>query len=537
LTQILEWIKSPRSGVVLSGTCGLLITVGLLLALLNLGALPFWVDESIAALPALSIHDSLLPVNPFDLDFMPWQLKYDLWDPATPLYRYALALFTAVVGFSEWTARLFSVGMGGFAALALWALARRVLDSDTAWVAAALMVISPTFMVHAREARHFTFLMFLAITTLYLLYVASQDPKSRAVILWTIALTATLLTQTLGYLILPIAAAYVVLVGPRRVLDVRYWPVYSAVAALYIAIMIVFWDTLPFFHTVDCTNRTAGCQPDPGYYLGALNEFLGPMETRRVYRWWRTFSLAQPLALIGLGVVILRAVRVRASREGAALLLLWLLLPLLLLSTREVKFERYLFIWAFPVIALFVAIGIVAISRAPGLRRVRNIAATAIVVVVALAPQLRHQYQDGAGGWSPRLALPSYVRKHLLPKPKDSPERIRYQTTIIDSFVRPDDVVVSTFDDASLGYHSGRFVYGFLNSQRTDGFFMDLLSRTEASGNRVWLFDTLPHWNYCVTSEEEPKNIDCASKYPRFYAACQSSIEDPTASCIRIPIL
>jgi 4-amino-4-deoxy-L-arabinose transferase-like glycosyltransferase len=512
------------------------MTVSLLLALLNLGALPFWVDESIAALPALSIHTSLLPLNPFDLDFMPWQLKYEIWDPATPLYRYALALFTATVGFSEFTARLFSVAMGGLAALALWALARRVLDGDTAWIAAALMVISPTFMVHVREARHFTFLMCLAIATLHLLYVASQDPKSRAVALWTIALTATLLTQTLGYLILPVAAAYVVLVGPRRVLDVRYWPVYSAVAAVYIAIMIVFWDTLPFFHTVDCTNRTAGCQPDPGYYLGALSEFLGPMETRSVHRWWRAFSLAQPLALIGLAIVIVRAVRVRAPREGAVLLLLWLFLPLLLLSTREVKFERYLFIWAFPVIVLFVAMGIVAISRVPGLRRVRNVAAAAIVVVVALAPQLRYQYQDGAFGWHPRLALPSYVRKQLLPEPKDSPERIRYQTKIVDSFVGPDDVVVSTFDDASLGYHSGRFVYGFLNSQRTDGFFMDLLSRTEAGGKRVWLFDTLPHWNYCLTSQVEAKNIDCAEKYPRFYAACQGSIDDPTASCVRIPI-
>ena len=86
------------------------------LALIGLGAVPFWADESIAALPAHSIHTHLLPVNPFDLDFMPWQLKYGLWDPATPLYRYALAAFTAAVGFSEWTARLFSVLMGGFAA-------------------------------------------------------------------------------------------------------------------------------------------------------------------------------------------------------------------------------------------------------------------------------------------------------------------------------------------------------------------------------------------------------------------------------------
>ena len=120
--QISERHESPRSDLVLFGVCGLLGAFGLLLTLVNLGALPFWADESIAALPALSIHTHLVPVSPFDLDFMPWQLKYDLWDPATPLYRYALAAFTAAVGFSEWSARIFSVVMGGFAALALWVL-------------------------------------------------------------------------------------------------------------------------------------------------------------------------------------------------------------------------------------------------------------------------------------------------------------------------------------------------------------------------------------------------------------------------------
>jgi len=536
MTQSAEWLESLRSDLVLSGACGLLVMAGLLLTLMDLGATPFWVDESIAALPALSIHTDFLPFSPFDLDFMPWQLKYNIWDPATPLYRYALAAFTAVVGFSEWTARFFSVMMGGFSALALWAFARRVLGRDTAWIAAALLVVSPTFMIHAREARHFTFLMCLTITTLYLLYVASRNPKSRTVALWTVALTATLLAQTLGYLILPIAAAYVLVVGPRRVLGLRYWPVYGAAAGLYFTIMIMFWDTLPFFHTVDCTNRTAGCQPDPWYYLGAFNEFLGPMETLNVYFWWGAFSFAQPLALVGLVTVVFHAARNRASREGTALLLLWLFLPLLLLSMRDVKFERYLFIWAFPVAVLFVSVGIVTLSRVLPRGQMRSVAATAIVIAVALAPQMRAQYGPEGWVWSPRLALPSYASEQLMSERGDNPERIRYQTRLINYFAGPDDVIVSTFDDASLGYHSGRFVYGFLNSQRTDEFFLNLLSKTEAAGNRLWLLDTLPHWSYCLTNHAEPKSIDCIEKFPLFYATCQGNADDPTDSCIRIPV-
>jgi hypothetical protein len=517
-------------------TCAALILGGLLVAAINLGKLPLWVDESIAALPARSIHTHLLPRNPFDLDFMPWQLKYDLWDPATPLYRYALAAFTAVVGFSELNARVFSLLMGGLAALALAMLAREMFGRSTAWVAAALFVTSPTFMLFAREARHFTFLMFVATTTLYLLYVASQRPKSWASALWPVGVVATLLTQTLGYAILPIVALYVALVGPRRALDRRHWPIYLAAASVYVAVMIVFWDTLPFFHAVDCGNRTVGCQPGHWFYLGVLNEFLAPMETGDVYRWWRTFSLAQPLAVLGLAGVALRAVRVRASREPMALLLLWLLVPLVLLSTREVKFARYLFIWAFPVCMLLVARGIVAFCSVPGLRRGHDLAAVLLVIVVSVAPQLRRGEGLDSLRVKPRLALPGYVQEKLLRARDDNWERIRYQAALVERHVGPDDVVVSSFDDASLGYHTGRFIYGFLNSTRTDRFFMELLEKTRAAGHRMWFFDTLPHWNYCLTRGAEPRSIDCAVKYAHFYETCRGVPDDLAESCIRIPI-
>ena len=81
---------------------------GALLSFVNLGVQPFWVDEAGAVMPARSIHWNGLPSAYFDLDYMPWQIQYDLWDPATPLYRYALGAFTAVAGFSETTTRGFS---------------------------------------------------------------------------------------------------------------------------------------------------------------------------------------------------------------------------------------------------------------------------------------------------------------------------------------------------------------------------------------------------------------------------------------------
>jgi len=47
--QISEWLEFPRPGLVLLDTCGLLV------ALVHLGALPFWADEPIAALRVLDV--------------------------------------------------------------------------------------------------------------------------------------------------------------------------------------------------------------------------------------------------------------------------------------------------------------------------------------------------------------------------------------------------------------------------------------------------------------------------------------------------
>jgi hypothetical protein len=56
----------------------------------------------------------------------------------------------------------------------------------------------------------------------------------------------------------------------------------------------------------------------------------------------------------------------------------------------------------------------------------------------------------------------------------------------------PGDVVVTSLDDASLQRYLGQFVYGFLNSRRTDEFFTGLLDRAERDSARVWFVDTLP---------------------------------------------
>lgn len=512
--------------------CLVLIVAAAPLPFINLGAMPFWADESIAVLPAHQIHVDLLPTSPYDLDYMPWQLKWGLWDPATPLYRYTVAGFTALTGFSEGTARAFSVLAGLCTAIPFYALVRKLYGRRTALLAVTFLVTSTTFMLFAREARHFTFLMFLIVCTFYYLYTATEDRADASRALWVVFFAAVLLTQTLGYGILPIVALYVALNGPSRFLAWRFAPVYALVAAVYLAVLVPFWHTLPFFHDVSCSTRPE-CQPSGWYYPIALLAFVAPMTAPLEESPELGQSLAPIVFAIGLVGVLRAAWRGTQPLEKSALILLWFLVPLASLSTRELKFDRYLFIWVMPPCALFMALGVRRLVRTRPLRRAPVLAGTVCVLLVAFSVQLINA-EAGTRGWPVRSALATLVETRLLGAPDDNWERIRWQATYLREHMRPGDVVVSSLDDASLQHYLGQFVYGFLNSRRTDEFFTDLLDRAERDGTTVWFVDTLPMWNFCLSGEPEPWRIDCRIKYQTFYERCLAATDG--SACRRLPM-
>lgn len=514
--------------------CLPLIACCALLPFINLGVTPFWADESIAVLPAHNIHFDLLPTSPYDLDVMAWQLKYGLWDPATPLYRYSVAAFTALTGFSEGTARAFSVIMGLASMVPFYALVRKLERRRMALLSLTFLVTSPSFMLQAREARHFTFVGFLALCTFYFLYTATEDREDRSRALWVVFLTATLLAQTLGYGILPIVGLFVLVNGgPWRFLRWRHVPVYLAAAVVYLAVMAVFWETLPFFHDVSCATR-AECRPFYWFYLIVLYAFVAPM-TGRLEEVQLGLSVLPLVFLLGLGVFVKSAVRGRQRLEKASLLLAWFFFPLVALSMNEVKFDRYLFIWVMPLCALFLAYGVRTLLSKRPFRFAPVASEIGLVLLVVFSPQLFPPPRGSESRMpSLRSGLVKYVETGLLQAPADNFELIRWQSEYLRERMRPGDVVVSSLDDASLQYYLGQFVYGFLNSRRSDEFFLGLLDKAERDGSRVWFIDSLDKWNFCLVGHPELRRIDCRVKYEKFYEKCTSPGEGEASACTRV---
>jgi hypothetical protein len=345
-------------------------------------------------------------------------------------------------------------------------------------------------------------------------------------------LVATLLSQTLGYGILPIVGLYVLVNGPRRFFARRHLPVYVAAGAVYLAVVATFWQALPFFHDVSCATR-ADCRPIPWFYLTALYAFVAPM-TGRLEDTPVGLSVLPLLFLAGVAVLVEATWRGRWPREKTSLLLAWFLLPLLLLSLNDVKFARYLYIWAMPLCALFLAYGVRCVLRLRVVRSAPVLAEIALVLLVVFSPQ----WFMGTDESPPAIdsGLVRYVRTGLLAAPSDNFERMRWQTEYLQQRMRPGDVVVSSLDDASLQYYLGQFVYGFLNSRRSDEFFVDLLDRAERTGSRVWFVDHLDRWNFCVVGEPEPRRIDCRTKYAQFYRRCTATDGDVSSACMRLRV-
>ena len=530
----------PRPGFLIGAVSWGAIAVSAWLMFTNLGAKPFWVDEAIAVLPARSILTEGVPRNPFDLDFMAFQLEDGLWDPSAPLYRYSVAAVAAVFGFSETSTRGWSVALALLSLLPCYWIFARLDGKRTALLAVAFMAASPHFAETAREARHFTFVACMMAFTFHFLADAAATGRERSRALWPVFLVATLLGHAIGYLALPVVLAFVVLSWPRPLLSWRHVPLHAVLLAAYVALLARYGNTLPFLHSIGCHNQPAGCHPGPHYYLALLLAFLTGAGIEPVPGQVApsaalvVANVLLPLALLTAGLVV-SAARVRragASRPFELLVFAGLLFPLILLSTRDVKFPRYLF-YVTPPLWFFVARGVVAAAGWPRLRRMQGPLVAALAVVVILAPQLRRERT--ADGRRVRLESRYFVWAFTTVEgERENWERMGAQALFLRANVKPDDVVVSSLDDASLGYYLGRFVYGFLDSERRDSFFMELLADASRRNRRVWFVDTLPQHNYCHTPGDEPRTIDCRRKYRRFYAACRpdSATFDPT--CVRL---
>ncbi|MGQ9786353.1 MAG: glycosyltransferase family 39 protein [Anaerolineae bacterium] len=167
-----------------------MMLIGFTLRVYRLAAQSLWYDEAVSwYLTQMSL---------------PQLTTWTANDIQPPLYYYFLWFWVRLAGTSEYALRFPSVLYATLTLPMLWRLARRLFGTSGAWLALLLALLSPFHVYYAQEARMYTLLAFLGLTSTCLwlrllgsLYRAVFIPVSRNN-MWT----------ALGYAITMAAALY-----------------------------------------------------------------------------------------------------------------------------------------------------------------------------------------------------------------------------------------------------------------------------------------------------------------------------------------
>jgi hypothetical protein len=281
-------------------------------------------------------------------------------DVHPPLYFILLDGWVALVGESEYAARMLSTLFAMLALAATYAIGRRLFDEWAALFAIAILGTSGFFLYYAREARMYSLLVLLAsLTTLAYLRWAQRDTWPRRLV-YSLLMAALVYTHYHGAWVLATHLVHLLLTRPRR------WRGWLAAAGLAVI------GYLPWLPTLLTQIRV---HPD-----GPL---AVPIPTNRATVDWLARVLTSGRALLVAAPFVLGCglLHLPHYRRAVSLLLVWLLLtPLIVLALNA---------WVVPVYQVRYVIAILpawALLIAYGLRHVfwRPLALALLALLVAV---------------------------------------------------------------------------------------------------------------------------------------------------------
>jgi uncharacterized membrane protein len=371
-----------------------------------------------------------------------------------PLYFYLMHYWVGAFGASEWSLRLPSVVFGALAVLMLFFLGRELFGPAVGLTAALLAALMPEQVYFSQEARMYTLLVLLVISTTWLLLRAIGRrpalPRGQSPAPFPTVHAAPLV----AYVLLSVAGlythyVYVFCFGAQALfvwleaLRARRPPAGRWIAAQALAAAAcVPWLLNGAAQKDSSTEMLAWARATPTFtsvvaaVVARLSRLVAVPE---VPFGWLTVVAA--LALLGSGVYALRR-----DRSRLTLLALWLLVPLagivfldVVLQTRAVGVTRYWMVMT-PALYLLMAVGAVKLGASPRLP-----AAARAVAAAALAAAL-----VAAGFATAAGAL------------RAKPDRYGELANLLDNYTvseRNNEVVITEGTNAiplALGYYGGK---------------------------------------------------------------------------------
>ncbi|MBI2208877.1 glycosyltransferase family 39 protein [Candidatus Woesearchaeota archaeon] len=160
----------------------LIIFLGAFLRFFDIGSESFWLDEGTTAL-TIKKHNALEIIQNVKEkgQILPTYYSYGKYryDEDLPAYYVLLSGWVGVFGMSEIAFRSFSAIFGILALTAVFYLARYLFDEKTALLATFLSAINLILLWYSREARQYSYLLFMSLLSVILLLKLIKEGKAR----------------------------------------------------------------------------------------------------------------------------------------------------------------------------------------------------------------------------------------------------------------------------------------------------------------------------------------------------------------------
>lgn len=306
----LTWtLVLPRAGVVALALCAFALQTW------GLETQSFWYDEGFSAWLAARPSTEIVARTAADIH--------------PPLYYQLLHGWIILAGQSEYSFRFPSVLAAVVTVPLLWQLARRLLSTRAADVAAVLVAFSPLWLWYAREARMYTLLTALGVASFLILLSLLERGPRLSLLLGLAALdTAAVYTHFYAWFLVAVQGGWIVL---------WYWRAPRKIIPFLAPLALTFLAYLPWLGFV--LNRL---DADRSYWSGAL-DVRYVLST--LLESWATGhgmrpEIAFPLGLVFAGLVLAGLGVLVIGGRGRVALALALTLVVPLLGLFAISFGR-----------------------------------------------------------------------------------------------------------------------------------------------------------------------------------------------------